>query len=123
MQGCGKEFLCNMNLQSHYKRVHKTYPECDLKCTICNETFDLPWLKRQHENAKHKKPTRPFACKFDGCTMAFTTSTKLTRHEAIHVNAKQFKCVQDGCNRAFNRKDHLQIHLKWHKSAICDKRG
>jgi hypothetical protein len=117
-----------MNLQSHLKKVHRAYAESDLKCSYCDENFDLPWLKRKHETIKHTKQIRLFKCKYEGCNKAFATSSKLLRHDLIHANMKQFQCSFDGCDRAFNRRDYLQNHVKSHRDLtvpfeLNDKKG
>jgi hypothetical protein len=45
------------------------------------------------------------------CGKAFDRSTKLRRHEAIHVGARPFACLVPGCGWRFGRRDHLDRHM------------
>lgn len=55
---------------------------------------------------------RKFLCKT--CSMAFTTSGHLTRHNKIHTGEKNFVCPQKGCEQRFSRHDNCLQHYRTH---------
>ncbi|CCK72169.1 C2H2-type zinc finger protein KNAG_0J00870 [Huiozyma naganishii CBS 8797] len=61
-------------------------------------------------SSKHRK----FQCKT--CSMAFTTSGHLSRHNKIHTGEKNYVCPHESCGQRFSRHDnciqHYRTHLK-----------
>ncbi|CCF57044.1 hypothetical protein KAFR_0C00490 [Kazachstania africana CBS 2517] len=55
---------------------------------------------------------RKHVCKV--CTMAFTTSGHLSRHNKIHTGEKKYVCPFEGCGQRFSRHDNCVQHHKTH---------
>lgn len=55
---------------------------------------------------------RKFRCKT--CSMAFTTSGHLSRHNKIHTGERKFTCPLDGCDQKFSRHDNCLQHYRTH---------
>lgn len=55
---------------------------------------------------------RKFRCKT--CSMAFTTSGHLSRHNKIHTGERNFTCPYDGCVQKFSRHDNCLQHYRTH---------
>ena len=114
-----------MYLNSHITKTHmREINKEDLKCSECQETFSAVWLRRNHEESKHKTKPKTFNCTFENCGKVYTTSSGLQRHNLTHENIKKFKCIYKGCNSEFQRRDHLKAHLNKHsdvKIKICSQ--
>lgn len=54
--------------------------------------------------------------KFQGCSWAFTSSSKLRRHQFKHTNVRNFQCPIEGCGKMFMRSEHLKEHALTHSS-------
>lgn len=55
---------------------------------------------------------RKFRCKT--CSMAFTTSGHLSRHNKIHTGERNFTCPHESCNQKFSRHDNCLQHYRTH---------
>lgn len=55
---------------------------------------------------------RKFRCKT--CSMSFTTSGHLSRHNRIHTGEKNYTCPYEGCNQRFSRHDNCLQHYRTH---------
>lgn len=59
-----------------------------------------------------------------GCEWAFTTASKLKRHQAKHTGVRKWVC--DLCGKAFMRSEHLKGHKITHsgdKPFACPVEG
>lgn len=117
-----------MYLTSHITKSHlKQENESEKICTECNMKFKQVWLKRQHDEIKHKKYTsqnvKTFKCTFEQCSKEFITSSKLHRHNLTHLKAKSFKCEFENCDACFKRQYQLNSHLKLHSSGTYVPKG
>jgi hypothetical protein len=85
--------------------------------------FKQAWLKRQHDEIKHKKYTnvKVFKCTFEKCGKEFATSSKLQRHNLTHLKDKNFKCEYENCDAYFKRQYQLNSHLKLHSDSYESK--
>jgi hypothetical protein len=50
---------------------------------------------------------RKYACTWEGCGKAFTTSGHLVRHKRIHTGEKRYKCAMENCTSRFSRQDNM----------------
>ncbi|OAV99120.1 hypothetical protein PTTG_02347 [Puccinia triticina 1-1 BBBD Race 1] len=50
---------------------------------------------------------RKYACTWEGCGKAFTTSGHLVRHKRIHTGEKRYKCAMEDCTSRFSRQDNM----------------
>lgn len=50
---------------------------------------------------------RRYACVWEGCGKAFTTSGHLARHHRIHTGEKRYECLMAGCKSRFSRQDNM----------------
>ena len=55
---------------------------------------------------------RKFLCKT--CSMAFTTSGHLSRHNRIHTGERNYTCPYEGCKQRFSRHDNCLQHYRTH---------
>ena len=55
---------------------------------------------------------RRFRCKT--CSMAFTTSGHLSRHNRIHTGERNYTCPHEGCGQKFSRHDNCLQHYRTH---------
>ncbi|KAH9815950.1 hypothetical protein DFH28DRAFT_1026337 [Melampsora americana] len=62
---------------------------------------------------------RKYACVWDGCGKAFTTSGHLARHNRIHTGEKRYECLMSGCHSRFSRQDNMLQHYRTHLSGKC----
>ncbi|OJD38110.1 c2h2 type zinc finger domain protein [Diplodia corticola] len=81
------------------------YPGCTSKA-VFTRGCDL----RKH----HKRHTKSFFCRHEGCPQAtgggFSSKKDLARHEAKHNPG--VVCEWDGCERIFSRVDNMRDHVK-----------
>ncbi|CCD22901.1 Nrg2p NDAI_0A07470 [Naumovozyma dairenensis CBS 421] len=70
-------------------------------------------IKKHKKVTKKKQPTRrSHICKT--CSMGFTTSGHLSRHNRIHTGEKNHSCPYKGCNQKFSRHDNCLQHYRTH---------
>ncbi|KAG0140514.1 hypothetical protein CROQUDRAFT_100002 [Cronartium quercuum f. sp. fusiforme G11] len=62
---------------------------------------------------------RKYACNWEGCGKAFTTSGHLARHNRIHTGEKRYECLMSGCQSRFSRQDNMLQHYRTHLSGKC----
>ncbi|EFP91293.2 uncharacterized protein PGTG_17150 [Puccinia graminis f. sp. tritici CRL 75-36-700-3] len=60
---------------------------------------------------------RKYACTWEGCGKAFTTSGHLVRHKRIHTGEKRYKCAMENCTSRFSRQDNMLQHYRTHFSS------
>ncbi|PSN62361.1 hypothetical protein BS50DRAFT_116136 [Corynespora cassiicola Philippines] len=81
------------------------YPGCTSKA-VFTRGCDL----RKH----HKRHTKSFFCRHEGCPQAtgggFSSKKDLARHEAKHNPG--VLCDWEGCDRVFSRVDNMRDHVK-----------
>ncbi|PVH92767.1 hypothetical protein DM02DRAFT_266158 [Periconia macrospinosa] len=81
------------------------YPGCTSRA-VFTRGCDL----RKH----HKRHTKSFFCRHEGCPQAtgggFSSKKDLARHEAKHNPG--VLCDWDGCDRVFSRVDNMRDHVK-----------
>ncbi|XP_060770838.1 zinc finger protein 43-like isoform X1 [Neoarius graeffei] len=143
---CGKRFLTEVGLKTHYNQLHSDY---DHPCKYCLKVFKTKSAKLEHEQT-HPKESQPYSCpdcsqKFsrihkrnkhikshrgphkcvcDVCKKGFRTITKLRRHKLIHSGEKPFKCQV--CEHSFNQLANLTSHMRVHtgeKPFSCEQCG
>ena len=129
---CGKAFKTKAYLTQHL-RTHRTKEmyqcsQCEfssisnilihahiqfhsdgcLICDICNTAFTDKTTLQRHKRVHDK--SRPFGCKFDGCTMRFKTEMMCNGHYKQHFTKGKFECSI--CGYVFRQKHHLLRHEK-----------
>ncbi|XP_075216264.1 uncharacterized protein LOC142321774 [Lycorma delicatula] len=118
--GCEKRYYSPSALQSH-SRTHLHSIE-DLRCEYCFKMFDKPCRLKAH--LRSHTGVKPYKCNYEGCEWAFTTSSKLHRHQAKHTQERRFVC--NLCCKAFLRSEHLKDHTLKHfltKGFVCPIAG
>ncbi|PLW05786.1 hypothetical protein PCASD_26667 [Puccinia coronata f. sp. avenae] len=60
---------------------------------------------------------RKYACTWEGCGKAFTTSGHLVRHKRIHTGEKRYECAMENCSSRFSRQDNMLQHYRTHFSS------
>ena len=100
------EFQSSVNTLIHaHIQIHN---DGCLVCDICGAAFTdkstLQRHKRVHDNS------RPFACKFDGCTLRFKKEVTRNGHYKQHFTTGKFEC--NICGYVFRHKHHLLRHEK-----------
>ncbi|KAM9500499.1 uncharacterized protein Hap1MRO34_003649 isoform 2-T2 [Clarias gariepinus] len=143
---CGKRFLTEGGLKTHYTQLHSDY---DHPCKYCLKVFKTKPAKLEHEQT-HPKDNQPYSCPdcpetFDNihkrnthvkshrgphkyvcdvCEKGFRDINRLRRHKLIHSGEKPFKCHV--CERSFNRTENLGAHMRVHtgeKPFTCEQCG
>ncbi|GAA6094498.1 zinc finger protein 85-like [Tachysurus ichikawai] len=143
---CGKRFLTEGGLKTHYTQLHSDY---DHPCKYCLKVFKTRSTKLEHEQT-HPKENQPYRCpdcseKFDNihkrnnhvkshrgphkyvcdvCERGFRDINRLRRHKLIHSGEKPFKCQV--CERSFNRMENLGAHMRVHtgeRPFVCEECG
>lgn len=119
-EGCQKRYYSPSALHSH-SRTH-LHSIDDLKCQYCLKVFDKPCRLKAH--LRSHTGVKPYKCNYEGCDWAFTTSSKLNRHQAKHTQERRFVC--NLCAKAFLRSEHLKDHTIKHfltKAFVCPYEG
>ncbi|XP_054278351.1 protein suppressor of hairy wing-like [Macrosteles quadrilineatus] len=119
IEGCGKKYFTINSLNSHL-RIHQ-HPEEELKCSYCEKRFEQPCRLKAHMNTH--LGFKPYVCDFENCPWAFTTSSKLRRHQRKHTQTRKHICKV--CNKSFLRSEHLKDHSLKHfvkRSFLCSIR-
>ena len=98
--------LCNINYPAaalHSSPNQYVNPTITIPSTQNNGRFTItiPSTKQ-----------RRFRCKT--CSMAFTTSGHLPRHNRIHTGEKNYTCSYEGCGQKFSRHDNCLQHYRTH---------
>lgn len=70
------------------------------------------------EQSTEHDDEKKYVCSHDGCGKRYTTSSKLSRHMAVHSGTRPHHC--SFCNQSFVRADHRNMHEKRKHSAISD---
>ena len=129
---CGKAFKTKAYLTQHIK-VHRTKEmyqcsQCEfassvntlihahiqihndgcLICDICGTAFTDKSTLQRHKRVHDK--SRPFACKFAGCTLRFKKEVTCNGHYKQHFTKGKFECSV--CGYVFRQKHHLLRHEK-----------
>lgn len=81
----------------------------DIKCTICDRTFNRKRALKAHMESIHEG--RTFTCPICGKSMGWRKT--LQRHMKSHEeNYQKHKC--ELCDKAFSRPSHLRLHMTKH---------
>uniref|UniRef100_A0A674AMA0 Uncharacterized LOC115163420 n=1 Tax=Salmo trutta TaxID=8032 RepID=A0A674AMA0_SALTR len=140
---CGEHFKRKFHLKEHKKlclaassttsNILPTPDQSskDRNCSLCNKTFDSPYLMRKHLKSKHDQ--LPYQCPGCGgnfqrnfhlkehkkeclvaksllscslCDKTFIEASNLTKHVRSHT----YQCTK--CLQSFERQEDLQTHLQ-----------
>ena len=100
------EFSSAVNTLIHaHIQIHK---EGCLTCEICGQAFTDKSTLHRHKRVHDK--SRPFACKFEGCTLRFKKEITCNGHYKQHFTKGKFEC--NVCGYIFRQKHHLLRHEK-----------
>ena len=99
---------------------------------LCNSSFvklcvnpksgNLEEIFKQVEDTGSLHVLKPFECKFEGCSAAFTTSSALKVHGRSHTGERPFVCKVEGCNATFVTPSALKVHGRSHTRERKKKR-
>ncbi|XP_071491748.1 uncharacterized protein [Diadema antillarum] len=133
---CGKCTTTPYNLKVHYRRMHATDQEKNIKCISCEYRCADKAVLKDHIRQKHgllingDEYQNPRAMLLFPCTMCPYIGRKqssLDYHMRIHKENRQFKCHL--CPYASKTKNNLVLHIRTHegmqpvKCPHCDFRG
>ncbi|ROV94462.1 hypothetical protein VSDG_05949 [Cytospora chrysosperma] len=84
-----------------------------IQCTVadCPKTFNRPARLLAHLRSHNNE--RPFACTYEGCGKTYTENKHLKQHLISHTNEAKYVCGT--CNKAFSTGTRLRRHQKVHE--------
>ncbi len=89
---CGKRLGSVDSMRRHVLMLHTAEGEKPYRCDRCPRGFPNPSARRAHMIMAHLK-TRPFACRAEGCGVAYNDNASLHTHErkahGMHQNSKR----------------------------------
>jgi uncharacterized Zn-finger protein len=109
---CQKKFPAKHSLTRHFLKHKKESANKKEKCNYCS--YETVWKKNliTHIRTKHMdlipKEAADQIPKCSFCGKKFASSSRLKRHENIHIGLKPFKCAKCSYSTAF--KHHLERH-------------
>ncbi|KAK6842301.1 hypothetical protein PG987_003161 [Apiospora arundinis] len=78
----------------------------------CDKDYIEEKHLKQHIKGTHTKE-RDFTCHEPECGKSFTTSTRLKRHQAVHLGQEKFRCRDfPPCNMSFRKRETLERHIR-----------
>lgn len=103
---CESAFKRHRQLVKHSIDVHGVEIQLNLfSCDVCDRKFDMKSKLETHK-LSHDDNARNHICVT--CNAAFKSVGNLHRHEATHVETKDFKCPD--CPKSFKTKISLKVH-------------
>lgn len=113
---CGKKFRNRRALETHDKVKH--HQQTLFICPICAKSMSSEYILDNHIRFVHNaEQEKKHECKV--CSMKFTHSSKLVRHEATHSTERPHVCEQ--CGAGFKHKEGLTIHIKRHNGTLVKR--
>ncbi|KAL7025133.1 hypothetical protein ACKWTF_013356 [Chironomus riparius] len=106
---CGSEFLSNLLLSQHIRRLHRRTDET-FPCTSCTKVFASKpnldsHIKKMHQNDN----TKTHRC--ETCNNVFSSAPNLKQHiKTVHEVEREFECQT--CKKPFKAKNRLTRHEK-----------
>lgn len=84
-----------------------------IQCTVadCPKTFNRPARLLAHLRSHNNE--RPYICTYEGCGKSYTENKHLKQHVISHT--KEAKYVCDTCDKAFSTGTRLRRHQKVHE--------
>ncbi|KAK2575610.1 hypothetical protein KPH14_011314 [Odynerus spinipes] len=113
-EGCGKRYYSSNALTSH-QRCH-SYKEIDVKCSWpgCGCQWAFSSSSKLKRHQKKHTNERKFVCDVISCGKAFMRSEHLKEHRLTHTEGRYFQCCV--CNTKFSAKSSLYVHIKKHQN-------
>lgn len=112
---CHKSFKSNKGLQVHNRLVHQ------------NKSTNRKRKRKSQNNQEDQIKIKKLSNGYSECPICFKSVFSLTEHSRTHTGKKPFKCRHNNCTQAFslqgNRNRHEKTHSKTKtiKCKICDK--
>ena len=107
---CSYSETSTKRFYNHYNTLHAkniSVTLCNIKCSMCNRTFDSDLIMELHIKYDHQAPK--YWC--DQCGKQFNTKKGLAFHvSGVHENLKPHICIH--CNKAFPSKGNMETHIK-----------
>lgn len=105
MEGCGKYYMSEKQLQRHQHRVH--LKATSKACNICGKVLASKDALKRHINFKHKN-IRNYSCSI--CEKKFHTAFHLRMHLRSHDRAPLYNCPY--CTASFVYNHVLKMHMR-----------
>lgn len=108
MEGCGKCYAKNSQLQVH-ALTHDESASTAFPCPIayCEASFANKYRLQRHLKL-HEESN--IACDWEGCGATFLKPFQLRNHMCIHTKKKPHPCTHEGCDRSFDTRAKLKAH-------------
>lgn len=115
--GCTREFVNEVTLFNHLRKVHQNYRPLKCDQPDCIEAFSTRAELRIH---KITHPEKKYYCEEPGCTRKYIAIGSLRNHIKIfHLGRKPYRCEQTDCERSFANPSDLSRHMRIHSSFAC----
>ncbi|KAH9898532.1 hypothetical protein C8Q73DRAFT_727296 [Cubamyces lactineus] len=104
-------------------------PSCENDPTYTESEYE-PGQASDVPAASARAPTpgtkKRYTCTFEGCTKAYSKSSRLAEHQRSHTGDRPYVCSV--CNKSYLRETHLQAHSRTHlpssaRPFVCEEEG
>merc|ERR1719308_225816 len=116
---CGKE-MRSKSLPKHIKMFHRY--DTPTACDVCGKELKRSsLLKHMQMHHSDERPSKNNFC--DVCGKSFYVKATLVIHMKKHNNQKDILCTYEGCNMAFYTTSHMKDHVRVHTGQVIRQCG